>query len=105
MYQRDQDRVRTEQLRVAAALVERFAPVADQWQRRDKTDILRRLGLLVAGLERRQSRAVCRRCQQEFSFDATWFEARKMSTPTHCDECRLTRRLECRSGVQETPLR
>jgi hypothetical protein len=104
MYQRDQDRVRAEQLRVAAALVERFAPDSDQRQRRDRTDILRRLGLLVAGLERHQIRAVCRHCEREFFFDAAWFDARNMSRPTHCNPCRLARRQERRRAGAGTAL-
>lgn len=97
---RADDRARAERLRAAAALVERFAPEADQRQQRDKTDILRRLGLLVAGLERHEDRAVCRRCQAEFVFNPSWFETRQMSVPRHCDECRMARRQERRrAGV------
>jgi hypothetical protein len=91
---------RAEQLRAAAALVERFAPEVDHRQRRDKTDILRRLGLLVAQLERHEDRAVCRRCQAEFVLNPSWFETRQMSLPRHCAACRTARRQERRrAGV------
>jgi hypothetical protein len=92
--------VRAEQLRVAAALVEQFAPEVDHRQRRDKTDILRRLGLLMAGLERREDHAICRRCQAEFVFNVSWFESRGLVSPRHCDACRGARRQERRrAGV------
>lgn len=91
----------TERLRAAASLVEQFAPEVDHRQRRDKTDILRRLGLLVAGLERHEEHAICRDCQAEFVFNASWFETRQMSVPRHCDACRMARRQERRrAGVR-----
>jgi hypothetical protein len=99
---RADDRTRAERLRAAAALVEQFAPEADHRQHRDKTDILRRLGLLVAQLERHEDRAVCRRCQTEFVFNPSWFEVRQMSLPRHCDTCRTARRQERRhAGVKD----
>ena len=94
--ERTDDRARAEGLRAAAALVEQFAPEVDHLQRRDKTDLLRRLGLLVAGLERHEVRAVCRRCQAEFVFNPSWFEVRQMSLPRHCDACRAARQQERR---------
>jgi hypothetical protein len=94
--ERADDRARAERLRAAAALVEQFAPEVDHRQRRDKTDILRRLGLLVAGLERHEDHAICRRCHAEFVFTPSWFEARHLSIPRHCDACRLARRHERR---------
>jgi hypothetical protein len=93
---RADDRARAERLRAAAALVEQFAPEADHRQQRDKTDILRRLGLLVAELERHEDHAICRRCQAEFVFNPSWFEVRLMSLPRHCDACRTARRQERR---------
>lgn len=99
---RADDHARAEQLRVAAALVEQFAPEGDQRQERDKTDILRRLGLLVAHLERHEDRAVCRRCQTEFGFNPSWFEMRHLSPPRHCAACRTARRRERRhAGVRD----
>lgn len=98
--ERADDRVRAERLRAAATLVEQFAPEADHRQRRDKTDILRRLGLLVAGLERHEDHAICRRCQAEFVFNVSWFESRRLLPPRHCDACRMARRQERRrAGV------
>jgi hypothetical protein len=98
--ERADDLARAERLRAAAALVEEFAPEVDHRQRRDKVDILRRLGLLVAGLERQEDHAICRRCQADFFFNMSWFETRGLSAPRHCDACRAARRRERRrAGV------
>jgi hypothetical protein len=83
-------------LRAAAALVEQYAPERDDRQRRDKTDILRRLGLLAAALERQEVSAICRRCQMLFRFNRPWFEIRNMTPPRHCEACRAARRSERR---------
>jgi hypothetical protein len=92
--QRAEDLVRAERLRVAADLIEQFAPINDHRERRDRTDILRRLGLLIAGLERAEDRAICRRCQVTFAFSPSWFAQRGLSAPRHCDDCRSRRRRE-----------
>jgi hypothetical protein len=102
--ERADDLARAEQLRKAAGLVERFAPEDDHRQRRDKTDILRRLGLLTAGLERHEDHAICRRCQAEFAYDISWFESRHLTAPRHCEDCRRARRQERRrAGVADLP--
>ena len=98
---RADDRARAERLRAAAALVEQFAPEVDHRQRRDKTAILHRLGVAIAGLERHKDHAICRRCQVEFVFNPSWFETRHMLPPRHCDLCRMARRQERhRAGVK-----
>lgn len=96
-----------ERLRRAAAIVKQYAPEANGRQQCDKTDILRRLGLIVAGLERLEDAAVCRRCSRTFSFRVAWFETRGLSRPQHCDACRMARREERRHArvrpLQRTP--
>ena len=87
---------RAEQLRIAAALVDEFAPNGDERQRSHKTDVLRRLGLLVAGLERHERHEICRRCRAEFVVRVSWFESRGLAVPRHCDSCRVARREERR---------
>lgn len=102
--ERAADLARAERLRNAAALVEEFAPTNDHRQQRDRTDILRRLGLLIAGLERHDDHAVCRRCQAEFAYDISWFESRNLTSPRHCEDCRRARKQERRhAGAMGVP--
>lgn len=85
-----------EQLLIAADMVSEFMPDG-----RDRTDVLRRLGLAIAALKENDSRAMCRRCNQVFSFSSVWFSKNGLSLPRHCAACRLTRRMEReRAGVR-----
>lgn len=78
-----------ERLRDAADLVSEFMPDG-----RDRVDVLRRLGLAIAALTEHESRAVCRRCNQVFSYSSVWFATRQLSVPRHCAPCRIARRKE-----------
>jgi hypothetical protein len=93
-----EDFAAAQQLRLAAALIERHAPTDDVRQLRDRVNTLRLIGLMVAALERPMNREICRRCQALFTFDARWFLERGLVTPRHCGVCREQRRLERRAA-------
>ena len=61
---------------------------------RDKTDVLRRIGVAVANLTEHDCQAVCRRCANVFSFDAARFRAKRLDPPRHCYWCRRARQSE-----------
>ena len=85
-------------LRAASDLIDRWAPAGPE-----KTDILIRLGWLVANLERLDTDAVCRRCARAFVYSAAWFHLHGFEMPRHCDSCRRARRHERRrAGVSNT---
>ena len=98
------DLQRATALREAARLVEEFAPTTDVRHIRDRTDILRRLGLIAANLERRDTASICRRCHAVFHYRAAWYEQRALSIPRHCDICRAIRKQERgRAGFASNP--
>ena len=78
-------------LRAASALIDRWAPAGSA-----KTDILIRLGRLMADVERLDTEAVCRRCARTFVYSAAWFHLHGLAMPHHCDACRRARRYERR---------
>jgi hypothetical protein len=78
-------------LRAASALIDGAAPAGPE-----KTDILTRLGRLVANLERLDTAGVCRRCARIFVYSAAWFHLHGFTMPRHCDACRRERRHERR---------
>ena len=78
-------------LRAASALIDRWAPAGSA-----KTDVLIRLGRLVADVERLDTEAVCRRCARTFVYTAAWFHLHGLAMPRHCDACRRARRHERR---------
>jgi hypothetical protein len=78
-------------LRAASELIGRSAPSGS-----DKTDVLIRLGRLVAELERLDTEAACRRCARTFVYSAAWFHLHGLAMPRHCDACRRARRHERR---------
>lgn len=78
-------------LRGASALIDRWAPAGSA-----KTDVLIRLGRLVAEVERLDAEAVCRRCARTFIYSAAWFHLHGFTMPRHCDGCRRARRHERR---------
>jgi late competence protein required for DNA uptake (superfamily II DNA/RNA helicase) len=61
---------------------------------RDKTDVLRRLGMMIANLTEHDRQAICRRCQNVFSYNAARFRSRGLSLPRHCYYCRQAKRNE-----------
>ena len=89
--QTTRDAFAAEQLRVAGALIEQFAPTE---MVRDKTAILARLGLMIVNLVEHDTTALCRRCGSAFSFDAGKFAAKHLDRPRHCFRCRQARRRE-----------
>lgn len=94
----ERDAIAARQLRVAYELVDHHAPDG-----RDKTDALRRIGLMVANLTRHDTTRLCRRCGQAFSFRAEYFAARHLDEPRHCWACRQARRQErARAGITRT---
>ena len=89
--QAERDAFAAGQLRIAAELVERYAPAG---MARDKTDVLARLGLMVTNLTEHDTTALCRRCGGAFTFDASRFAAKHLDPPRHCFRCRQARRRE-----------
>ena len=89
--QAEHDADAARQLRIAAELVERYAPAG---MVRDKTAILARLGLMVTNLTQHDTTALCRRCGSAFTFDASRFAARHLDPPRHCFHCRQARQRE-----------
>src|SRR5687767_12175479 len=85
-------------LRGALAVIERDMP-----EGRDKTNVLRLGGMAVAALERNDSRAICRRCNVQFSFDAERFRSLRLTLPRHCYHCRQVRRAERRQAGEQFP--
>jgi hypothetical protein len=80
-------------LREAARLVAECAPSDEGWQLRHRTDILRRLGLLLAAVKPNPGeQAACKRCRRVFAFSAAWYARRGMETPKHCPSCCALRR-------------
>lgn len=88
-------RLAARRLREAAELVSTFMPAGP-----DRVDILRRVGLVVAAMERDDGSTACRRCGRVFGFAKGWFIERGLAAPRHCPECRAARKAErTRAGV------
>lgn len=80
-------------LRAASRLIDCSAPAGTE-----KSDILIRLGRLVAEVERLDTQAVCRRCARAFVYSAGWFHLHGLMMPRHCDACRRARQHERRAA-------
>ena len=90
---------RAGELRAAFQIVSGAAP-----EGADRTDVLRRLGLLIASLEGDPLR-LCRSCRTRFHLSAgevRFYTKRGLSLPTHCRDCRAHRRL-CRREDPDGP--
>lgn len=86
-------------LRVAFAICERYLP-----ESRDRSDILRRLGIALATFDYQHD---CRTCGGRFSLsrpEAEWYRQRRLGLPLHCQPCRRARKLRAyRPPPPETP--
>lgn len=79
------------QLRAASLIVEQYVPAGTA-----RTDLLRRLGLLIADMEGCPTRD-CRTCSIRFGLsrgEASFYRDRGLTLPTHCRQCRAKRRSE-----------
>jgi hypothetical protein len=91
----------------AAARLRAAAEIISQCmdEGRDKTDVLRRIGIAVANLTEHDAQGICRRCSKVFSFNAERFQRQQLDPPRHCYWCRQARRAERRAWSGAAPTR
>jgi hypothetical protein len=74
-------------LRTAYAICERYLP-----ESRDRSDILRRLGIALATFDYQHD---CRTCGERFGLsrsEAEWYRQRRLTFPVRCRPCLVSRR-------------